>query len=255
MKRISFKEVGLKYTLNPYDRPIVYIKPGESIIVEVEDACSGQIMSEEDFRDTSKIPFGNPVVGPIYVEDAKPGDSLAVSIEEINPIRGKAVTYFSDFSEFYLASSPIFRFIDVSLPRKPKICPIENGLIHFSDRVSIPYQPMVGTVGTAPLLEVESASSSLLPGRHGGNMDLPEIGPGATVFLPVFHEGGLLYVGDVHAAQGDGEISGTGMEIAAEVKTKIGLVKGEMPRWPRVENRSEIMYVTTTSNGLSLEDV
>lgn len=253
MKRISFKDTGLKYTLSPYDEPVAHVKPEETLILEVEDASSGQIREKGDFRDRSEIPFGNPVIGPICVEGAEKGSSISVSVKEIKPAIGKGATYFSEFNEGYLTGSPIFKFMRISLPSEPRICKIGDGLVYFSDDTTIPYQPMIGTVGVAPHPEAESISSGILPGRHGGNMDLPDIGPGSTVFIPVFHKGALLYVGDVHAVQGDGEISGTAVEMPAEVTIKIDVME-ESISWPRIETESEAMSVATTSAGTGLED-
>lgn len=88
---------------------------------------------------------------------------------------------------------------------------------------------------------------------HGGNMDLPDVCSGSPVFLPVFHEGALLYIGGAHAVQGDGEISGTAVEMPAEVKIKVD-VKDEPLGWPMIENKDEVMFVSTTRNGASLEN-
>lgn len=252
MKKISFKDIGLKYTLSPYDKPVTYMRSGESIIIEVEDACSGQIRKAGDIRDRKKIPFGNPVVGPIYVEGARKGGTIIVSIEDIKPAIGQGVTYLSEFSEKYLTEVPVLRFLKSSLPLRVKICKIENNVVYF-DKIKIPYKPMIGTIGTAPHAEVEGISSSLLPGKHGGNMDLPDVCPGNKISFPVFHDGGLLYVGDVHAVQGDGEISGTAVEMPAEIILKVD-VSNEIVNWPRIENDQEIMCVATTSSGRSFED-
>ena len=254
MKRVSFRNVGLKYVLSPYDEPVAYVEPGETLVLETEDACSGQIRKKGDYRDRGKIPYGNPVVGPIYIEGAERGSTLAVLITEIKPLIGQGVTYMSEFNESYIAGLPVFKFMKVSLPREPRICRIKGGLVYFSDQIAIPYQPMVGTIGVAPFLEAESISSGVLPGRHGGNMDLPEVAPGNTIFLPVYHKGALLYVGDVHAVQGDGEISGTAVEMPAEIKIKVDLLKGEPISWLRIETRVEIMSVATVSAGRTLED-
>lgn len=254
MKRVSFRDVGLKYAFRPHDEPVARVEPGETLLLESEDACSGQIRKKGDHRDCGKIPYGNPIVGPIYVDGAEKGNTLAISIKEIKPLIGRGVTYMSESNENYIASLPIFKFMRVTLPREPKICRIEGGVVHFSDRVAIPYKPMVGTIGVAPLLEAEAASSSVLPGKHGGNMDLPDVAPGSTIFLPVYHNGALLYAGDVHAAQGDGEISGTAVEMAAETKIKVDLLKGEPISWPRIETEGEIRSVATTSAGRTLED-
>jgi len=253
LKRISFRDIGLKYTLSPFEPPVVHIDPGETLIIEVEDASSGQIRKETDRRDRKSIPFGNPVVGPIYVRGAKRGGSISVSIIEITPSIGQGATYFSEFNEEYVSGTPILKFLGERFPREPKICKIRDGQVYFSDKLIIPYKPMIGTIGVAPQPEGEAFSSSVLPGRHGGNMDLPDICPSSTVFLPIFHDGALLYIGDVHAVQGDGEISGTAVEMPAEVKLKVDL-KDEHLTWPMVENKNEVMVIATTSNSFSLED-
>ena len=235
MKSLSFRDLGLKYTLGPYDEPVVRVKPGETLIIEVEDASSGQIRKKGDRRDRTKAPYGNPVVGPIYIEGAEKGSTISISINEIKPTNGQGATYFSEFNETYVSGTPILRFMGISFPREPKICKIKDGQIHFSENIVIPYRPMIGTIGVAPHLEEESVSSGVLPGRHGGNMDLPDVGPGSTVFLPVFHKGALLYVGDAHAVQGDGEISGTAIEMPAEVKIRVDLLREETINLPRIE--------------------
>ena len=252
MKKISFRDIGLKYTLSPYDKPVAYVKSGESIVIEVEDACSGQIRKADDMRDRRKIPFGNPVVGPIYVEGARKGGILTVFIEDIKPTIGQGATYLSEFSEKYLTEVPMLRFLKSGLPSKVKICKIENNTVYF-DRIKLPYKPMIGTIGTAPHPEIEGISSSLLPGKHGGNMDLPDVCPGNKISFPIFHDGALLYVGDAHAIQGDGEISGTAVEMPAEITLKVD-VGNERINWPRIESNREMMCVATTGSGRSFED-
>jgi amidase len=93
MQRISYKDIGLKYNLSPFDNPVASVKPGETIILETQDACSGQIQTENDHRDHSKIPFGNPLVGSIYVEGAEKGNTIAVSIADIKPTTGQGCIY------------------------------------------------------------------------------------------------------------------------------------------------------------------
>lgn len=252
MVRISFKDIGLRYSLSPYEKPVTYVKPGETIVIEVEDASSGQIRKPCDLRDRGKAPFGNPLVGPIYVEGAEPGGSIVVAIKDIKPTIGQGAIYSSEFNEKYLTEVPILSFIGGSFPRKTRICVIKDGAVFFGG-LKIPYRPMIGTIGTAPHPEVESTSSCMLPGRHGGNMDLPDICPGSRVVLPVFHDGALLYVGDAHAAQGDGEIFGTAVEMPAEIVLEIENSE-ESVEWPRVESEEEIMCIATTSAGRSFED-
>jgi acetamidase/formamidase len=254
MNRVTFRNIGLKYVLSPFDNPVLHVKPGETFLIEAEDATSGQVRNKGDKRDRNKIPFGNPVVGPIYVEGSLNGNIVSVKIEHIKPTIKQGTTYFSKFNENYISGSPIFKFVKASLPPESRICKIKNGFVHFSDKIIIPYNPMVGTIGVAPHPESEAISSGILPGRHGGNMDLPDLTVGSTIYLPVFHNGALIYLGDVHAAQGDGEISGTAIEMPAEVKVKVDLLDTKTLNWPRIETKSEVMFVTTTSAGRSLED-
>jgi len=254
VKRVSYKDIGLRYALSPFYEPALRIKPGERIIVEVQDASSGQIRHRGDVRDRSKVPYGNPVVGPIYIEGCGEGDSLAVRIEDIKPSINLGVTYFSGFTGSYFIGDHAIGFTRVEIPSAARICRIEEDLVYFSDRLAIPYRPMIGTIGTAPKPELYGMSSSLSVGPNGGNMDIPDITVGAEVYLPVFHEGGLLYIGDAHAVQGDGEISGTAVEMPAEITLTVTVLKGKSIGWPRVKLNDEIMCLVSTSPGRDLRD-
>ena len=120
--------------------------------MEVEDAASGKIRRRDNYRDRSKVPLGNPVLSPIYVEGAETGDSISVSIKEVKPTIGQGAIYLSEFNERYLTDVPIFRFMSLNLPREPKIYKIKDGLVYFFDKIIISYQPMIGTIGVAPLV-------------------------------------------------------------------------------------------------------
>jgi len=252
MRRISYKETGLNYTFNPKAEPVARVKPGDTLVLETQDASSGQIRREGDVRDKSSIPFSNPVVGPIYVEGAEAGDSISVLIEEINPLEGLGITYFLDFTEHYLTGTSAVSFASGQFPHRTKVCRIEDGQVYLTKNIVIPYRPMVGVVAVAPHPEIESMSSLKNPGPHGGNMDIPDIRPGSKVFLPVFHSGGLLYVGDAHAAMGDGEITGVAVEMPAEIRIRIGLHKGLKLSWPRVETESELVSIVAATGGREL---
>jgi acetamidase/formamidase len=254
LKRVSFKDTGLKYVLSPLDEPVAFVRPKETLVVEVEDAASGRLRKDDDYRNRGKNPYGNPVVGPIYVEGAEVGDVLSVMIGEITSTIGQGVTYLSEFNEGYVAGTPIVKFMGVEFPRKPRICRIDAGWVHFSPEIKLPYRPMVGTIGVAPRPEEEALSSSVLPGHHGGNLDLPDVQPTSTIFLPIFHKGALLYLGDVHAIQGDGEISGTAVEMPAEIQVTVDVLKAQSITSPRIETKQEIMCVATTSKIGALEN-
>jgi amidase len=112
--------------------------------------------------------------------------------------------------------------------------------VEWNERITLPYEPFIGTIGTAPQID---SVNSLTPGSHGGNMDLPDVGPGCTLYLPVRAEGALLYLGDGHAVQGDGELCGVAIEFPTTTRMTLDLVKGWTLNWPRLENDEFIMSI------------
>lgn len=215
--------------------PRATVRPGETVRVESEDALSGQLRTPEDRRDKSKVPYSNPVAGPIVVDGAEPGDALAVTIREIVPRDGQCATYTG-------APKQLVEWLGADVPHGAHICPIRDGQIYWSDEVVIPYQPMLGCIGTSTDWGVPS---TIPGGPHGGNLDLVEVGPGSTVYLPVFVPGGYLYLGDAHAAMGHGELSATGLEMAAHTTITIDLIRQASLAGVRVESAEFIMTVAT----------
>jgi acetamidase/formamidase len=134
------------------------------------------------------------------------------------------------------------------LPEKVKKVRLDENGVYWSDRITLPYEPFIGTIGTSPEIE---AISSLQPDYHGGNMDMPDVAPGAVIYLPVNAPGALLYLGDCHAVQGDGELCGVAMEMPATVEIQIDLVKGWTIGSPRLENERFFMCV---GSGRPMED-
>jgi amidase len=233
MKRLPLGP--LSYEFSRHHEPRLRIEPGETVLVETEDALSGQIRADSDRRDKARIPYSNPLTGPIAVEGAEPGDVLAVRIHEIRPTLGQCATRTAD-------PGPLSEWLGTDCPHGTHVCPIRDGLIHWSDSVAIPYAPMLGCIGTAP----EWGTPTTIPaGPHGGNMDLIETAPGSTVYLPVACPGGLLYLGDAHAAMGHGELSATGLEMPAETTITVDLVRGKRWNGPRIESPGEIMTVVS----------
>ena len=233
MKRVDAQPLG--YEFSRHNEPRARITPGESLLVESEDALSGQIRKPGDQRDKSKMPFSNPVVGPIFVEGAEPGDALAVRIDEIKPRDGQCATYTGH-------PRALAEWLGDDVPPGAHVCPIRNDEVHWSDDIAIPYTPMLGCIGTAPAWGVPSTGPA---GPHGGNMDIIETAPGATVVLPVYVPGGFLYLGDAHAAMGHGELSATGLEMAAETTITVHLRKSQNLPGPRIEASDEIMTIAT----------
>ncbi len=225
----------LIYEFSRHVEPRVRIAPGETITVESEDALSGQIRKMGDRRDKSLVPYSNPLAGPIYVEGAQPGDALSIRIESIKPRDGQCATYTANPRQ-------LCEWLGSDVPHGAHVCPIRDGVIQFSDSVTIDFQPMLGCIGVATDWGVPSTWPA---GPHGGNMDIIEVCPGSTIFLPVFVPGGYLYLGDAHAAMGHGELSATGLEMAAISTVTIGLVHEAKLACPRIKSANEIMTVVS----------
>jgi len=171
------------------------------------------------------LDFGriNPVTGPFRIAGARPGDALVVDILEM-----------ATGSWGWTGCIPGFGLLAEDFPephlRISKIGPDSAELL---PGLSVPVLPMVGTIGVA--VPEPGAHSVVPPRRWGGNMDIRQVGPGARLGLPVGVEGALLSLGDVHAAMGDGEVCGTGVETSATVRLRVGLEKGAAPRTPVLE--------------------
>ncbi len=215
------------YALDKTDTPAIEIAPGEVMRVETYDARRGTIRSDTDLLLEPKI---NATTGPIFVTGAESGDSLAVEILGIDLADEGFVAIKAKTG---LLASRAERFVT-------RMVPIRDGEVIFSERVRFPVRPMAGVIGTAPA--GEGVNTDLM-GPHGGNMDNRYVTTGATVHLPVAVPGALLGIGDVHASMGDGEITGLGLEVCADVTIRVDLIKGASVSRPWIE--TPIVWVTT----------
>jgi amidase len=200
------------YTIGPYVEPVLFVEPADTVIVETHDAFEGKIAHTDTKPSTVlEVPFLNPQSGPIYVKGAQKGDALAVRIQAIQS-RGPQPRGTTCLVPFFggLTSTGATVSLQNPLPEIVKRVNVTPEGIQWNERITLPYEPFIGTIGTAPELD---SVNSLTPGNHGGNMDLPDVGPGCTLYLPVRSEGALLYLGDGHAIQGDGELCGVAVEI------------------------------------------
>lgn len=238
MQRVA--ATPLVYEFSRHLEPRVRIQSGERLLVESEDALSGQLRKPGDQRDKAKQPYSNPVAGPIFVEGAERGDVLAVDIHDISPKIGQCATYSGP-------TKLLAEWLGVDNPPNPHVMPIKDGLVYWSETLTIPFRPMLGCIGTAPDWSVPS---TIPCGPHGGNMDILETAPGSTVYLPVFVPGGYLYLGDAHAAQGHGELSIVGLEMPAETDISVRLLKQKPLTSPRIETADELVAIST---GMSLD--
>ena len=175
------------------------------------------------------------------MEGAEKGDCLAVHIRSIKPRGPQPVGTTCLLPEFGgLVGTGQTALLNAPLPERVKKLRVDEQGVYWSDRITLPYEPFIGTIGTSPEIE---AISSLQPDYYGGNIDLPDVGPGAIIYLPVNTKGALLYLGDCHAVQGDGELCGVALEIPATVEIQVDLIKDHAIGWPRLETETFLMTI------------
>jgi amidase len=190
-------------------------------------------------------------VGPFFIEGAAPGDTLVVRLLRLRPNRDTAVSRYNPYNISGVAGDNRTRMLNDPLPARSftwKIDPTRTiGTLELpnsaSKRIEVPLKPMLGRVAVAPA--GQEAFGGLWPGDFGGNLDAADVREGATVHLPVFHDGALFYFGDGHALQGDGEIIGSGLETTMDVTFQFELIKGKRIRWPRIESDEHIMVAAS----------
>jgi acetamidase/formamidase len=230
------------YVYGPYATPVLRVNPGDVVAAETHDAFEGKIRTEQDSPSALlKMPFLNPQNGPIAVEGAEKGDVLAVHILSILPRGPQPAGTTALIPEFGgLVATPATAMLNKPLPERVKKMVVTPEGVVFSDRVTLPYEPFIGTLGVSPEIE---AVSSLQPDYWGGNMDLPDVAPGAVVYFPVHHKDAYLYLGDCHGRQGDGELCGVAVEIPAVATIQVDLIKGWRIPGVRLETETFIMSV------------
>lgn len=233
---ITINDNQVVYNMSPKNSPVAEVEAGETLLFITKDCFSNEIQTEEDLFESVGWATINPATGPVFIKGAQPGDTLVVHIEDIEIARqGCMVTV----PEMGAAG-------DIISMSETKIIPIKDGTAIFNDKISIPINPMIGVIGTAPEKEEIPCGT---PWRHGGNMDTRLIRKGSILYLPVFVEGALLAMGDLHAVMGDGEVSVTGLEIPGKVRVKVELNKERCEPWPVLETE-DYWYVIASGNNL-----
>ncbi len=229
-----------QYVYGPYAPPVLRIAPGDSLEVETRDAFDGAIRTEADLPSAVlNMPYVNPQNGPIAVAGATKGDTLAVHIRSILPRGPQPVGTTALIAGFGgLVATAQTAMLNPAIPERVKKMQVTPAGVVFSDRITLPYEPFIGTLGVSPEIE---AVSSLQPDYWGGNMDLPDMAPGAIAYFPVQRPEAHLFLGDCHGRQGDGELCGVAVEIPATVEIAIDLIKGWTIPGPRLETETEIM--------------
>ncbi len=208
------------------NEPVLTISPGETVEFEIFDASGGQLSASSTVEDVVSLDFGkvNPVTGPVYIDGAKPGDSLKVTLESFRP---SGWGWTANIPGFGLLADQFQDPALINWTYDPET--MDPAL--WGDAARIPLKPFTGTIGVAP---AEAGLHSIVPPRRvGGNMDVRDVCAGAELFLPVEVAGALFSVGDTHAAQGDGEVCGTAIESPMSVTLSFDLVKDEGLSFPR----------------------
>jgi len=252
-----------QYTFGP-NPPALRIKSGDTVVVRTRDAAGFNEKLEpmpealKAKAEGTELCERNPLVGPVYVEEAEPGDTLAVHIQKIELNRDSAWSRHRSYFAFLTGEVPGKRlFLNEPVPEalfdwrldlKNNVGSLELKASRRK-KVEIPLHPFLGSIGVAP--RFGRIEPSITPGEYGGNMDCVETREGTTLLLPVWVRGAYFAFGDVHAAQGDGEICGVALETTAEVTVKLDVIKGKSFEWPRLEDESHIM---TTGSGRPLMD-
>lgn len=216
--------------------PVLRVASGAVIEAYLQEASAGQLTASSSTEELTTLSFDpiHPLTGPVYVEGAEPGDVLAVTLHEIE---------VQDWG--WVASIPGFGYLADEFPDPVlKTFSFEEGAteVRFNDRIRVPLRPFPGVMGVAPA--TDSLLSTIPPRANGGNMDNPYMTEGATVYFPVFVEGALFSIGDPHAAQGKGEVSGTAIEAPLRVVYRLELLKGARPI-PEPQYETDEFYAVT----------
>jgi len=214
------------YAFQPNLAPVETIKLGGSVCFDALDALGGQVRVETDILAGLDFNRVNPAAGPVRIEGVRPGDTLVVRVDAIDMddqgaiVTGPGLGVLGDEIENHAT----------------RILPIRDRKVLFGD-LELPACPMIGVIGVAP--ESDSFPTGTAH-RHGGNMDTKEIGVGTTVYFPVFQDGAMLAMGDVHAVMGDGEVCVSACEIAARITVYVDRIESRCRQWPMVETEDAI---------------
>jgi amidase len=213
--------------------PAVTVEPGETVVVETTSAFGEFDLKPGDDLAGLDVARCDPLTGPIAVVGAMPGDVLEVHIDELEVVG--------------LGAQGVLPGIGIlDWPRLPlEFHPLDAGCLVFPGGLRIPLRPNLGCMGVAP---AGGPIASVLPGDHGGNIDTRYVCPGSVIEFPVFQPGGLLFMGDCHQLQGDGELCGVAPEtdaiatIRCFVRPGASLPGGRRPR-PRIRTADRLMFI------------
>ena len=218
--------------------PALTIKPGERIATKTIDAGG------TDWNGKQVAQGPNPQTGPFFVEGAEPGDMLIVTFIRMETNRATAYSGGA-LAPYTVTPGSILNRTERQAARANWILDKAKGVARLDNNdiggIELKMRPMLGCVGVAPARKEAIATST--PGAFGGNMDYAGLNQGVRVMLPVNEPGALLFIGDGHALQGEGEVVGTGLETSMDVEFSVQLVKKSPIQWPRLENDTHVMVL------------
>jgi acetamidase/formamidase len=238
-QRYDFQPKVFYRQFSAANKPVLTIAPGDTVHTTTVDADG------VDEKGVNRVLWGNPQTGPFYVETTVPGDTLVVHLTRLKLNRDWALSYDSvverglnsDLAVKAKDNGKAVRWhLDAQRGLATPATPSEH-LVNYS----VSLRPMLGCVGVAPAFEGQNAPTTDDSGPWGGNMDFNGTAEGATIYLPVYVPGAFLYVGDGHAAQGDGELTGAALETSMDVEFTVDLLPGKRIRGPRLESATQIM--------------
>ncbi|MBN9588302.1 MAG: acetamidase/formamidase family protein [Alphaproteobacteria bacterium] len=241
-RTIDFAPTRFHNVYSPAIAPVLHIQPGDTVHTRTLDSRG------YDRDGTPRAPRGNPLTGPFYIEGAMPGDTLVVHLDRVRTNRDSAyqsnLIASSALEAGYLRSIAHLEggFTQWKLDAAAGTASIVDPSARMSG-YTVRLSPMLGCVGVAPPRDEVLGSGHL--GPFGGNMDSPEVREGASLYIPVFQPGALLFLGDGHAQQGDGELPGQGLETSMDVQFRVDLIPGKALGQPRLENADSVMIMGT----------
>jgi len=233
MNRIGRDNVT--YFFDPNNSPAARARKGDRVEFSTRDCFNDELKTSRDLATQMDMSHMNPCTGPLYIEGTEPGSVVAIKVESIKLREWGVMTLVPHegvLDEFCL--SPETRIVD-----------IKKNSIEFSQDIRLDLRPHIGTIGTTPLMRYPTGRT----GNHGGNMDIRFVCPGSTVYFPVFKEGALLLMGDVHANMGDGEIC-IGIETGADVTICVDeIYRGVYLTAPMIETAESWITYADAPNG------
>lgn len=233
MKHIGDEK--LIYSFSPDNPPVAFVELDELFLVDCPDCYSGQIRTKSDLRPNINTSIMDASTGPISICGVKAGETIKVRIHDL---------FLADQGVMVTAPGlgPLGEMI-----REPdtKIISIEKGMAVFSDKIRLPLSPMLGVLGVSP---ARDSIHCAIPGDHGANMDTKDLRPGNSVYFTSSVDGANLALGDIHACMGDGELSGTGIEIAGQALLSVSRIPAVSIKTPVIETPTTFMIVVSDAD-------